>query len=158
MEYIRKPQQVEAIQWTGDNLGEVQAFVGKNYNVVRKSKGIILIYGTETGYEYENAALEWYIVKTGYGCIETYSQTTFGEMFESFKEKVEKEVNLMSRIFDALRDVDVITAESLINSDNEEMNEFFARFKLQNDIFVEEMTKLYNRWENEANKAEKETE
>lgn len=51
MMFRRKPTEVEAIQWTGDNLSEVKAFVGLGvlYRDDPYGKGDVLVIDTEPG-------------------------------------------------------------------------------------------------------------
>ena len=47
--YLKKPVQIEAVQWTGDNLQEVTQFLGNNYPVDT---------GTQFWEEYKSAVEE----------------------------------------------------------------------------------------------------
>ncbi len=82
MKYKSKPKIIEAIQWTGNNLEEMCAFVPKEFrhNKIHQPMGIITLEGVMTVSEFD------YIIKGIKG--EFYSCKP--DIFEMSYEKIEE--------------------------------------------------------------------
>ena len=89
--YVRKPEPIQAIQWTGDNLEEIRSFIGyeKLNPIACDSDRLIdgtleLIIGTSTGW-YESLVRckqYGYIIKLADGGICIWTREDFESAFE----------------------------------------------------------------------------
>ena len=89
--YVRKPEPIQAIQWTGDNLEEIRSFIGyekrnpKACDSDRLRDGTIeLIIDTGTGmYDSWLRCVQYgYIIKFANGRINSLNQYEFEMDFE----------------------------------------------------------------------------
>ncbi|MBR6289463.1 MAG: hypothetical protein IKR19_09010 [Acholeplasmatales bacterium] len=87
MKYRIKPIEVEAIQWTGNNLDDCKQLTGDKaiYNIIDAEHGQvkILLHTPEGDY---NVWKYDYIVKLSNGDFYTYDPKTFEEKFEIVEE------------------------------------------------------------------------
>lgn len=83
MRYQHKPTVVEAVQWTGDNLEELQKFVPPEYrhNKIHEPMGLITNNGVVTIHKND------YIIKGALGEFYPCSPIIFELNYEVFKEK-----------------------------------------------------------------------
>ena len=90
--YVRKPEPIQAIQWTGDNLEEIRSFIGYEYlnpracDISRLLDGTLeLIIDTSTGWDERRVVCKQYgyvfMLAPGYICTQTR---------ESFEKKFEE--------------------------------------------------------------------
>ena len=91
--YVRKPEPIQAIQWTGDNLEEIRSFIGyekrhpKACDSDRLIDGTIeLIIDTSTGmYDSWLRCVQYgYVYKLANGRICTLTREDFERRFEEF--------------------------------------------------------------------------
>ena len=87
MKYRKKPVVVEAIQWNGNNLAEIRAFVGKNVSAntfvesfTRKELGSYINIETLEGIM--TASIGDYIIKGVQGEFYPYKPDIFLETYE----------------------------------------------------------------------------
>lgn len=90
--YVRKPEPIQAIQWTGDNLEEIRRFIGYEnrnprdcYTDRLRDGSIDLVIDTSTGWDECRVVCKQYgyvfMPAPGYICTRTR---------ESFEEKYEE--------------------------------------------------------------------
>lgn len=92
MKYQTKHVEVEAVQWTGDNIEEVRKLIGNNFLVGTESRYSSIIVKaaelTEDGGLYFDSYAQpihigWYIVKYPNGAIQAYpAWDAFAQVFE----------------------------------------------------------------------------
>lgn len=89
--YVRKPEPIQAIQWTGDNLEEIRRFIGyeKLNPIACDSDRLIdgtleLIIGTSSGWDESSVRCKQYgyIVKLADGGICIWTREGFESAFE----------------------------------------------------------------------------
>lgn len=100
--YQTKPQPIEAIQWTGDNIEEVREFLGKPHFFDTSEKWLsgypegYAVYSVDTGMG------SWYYIDEGYWIVRwadmhspdkymTFDDYTFQQQYEVAPEPDEEE-------------------------------------------------------------------
>lgn len=82
MKYITKPCEIEAIQWTGSNLGEIREFVGDSleYEIAADTNSVIVYIKTLEGYM--RADIGDYIIKGLIGEFYPCKEEVFNQKYE----------------------------------------------------------------------------
>ena len=86
MKYRRKPEYVEAIQWTGTNYNEIKEFAGDQ---VGNFNGCIFIHSSGIGGRIESMVVNEtdYIVKGSNGTFRSMDKQAFTTLYEPETQK-----------------------------------------------------------------------
>ena len=87
MKYRTKPCEIEAIQWTGDNLSEIREFVGESleYEVSANTNDVIVYIKTLEGYM--RASIGRYVIKGTIGEFYPCKEEVFLQKYEKVLDK-----------------------------------------------------------------------